>query len=77
MLLSSVPVAYALARLKCRGRDVMFYAVIVAMMLPPQVIAIPMYVMWAQLRPDRHAVAADRAELLRRRVHASSCCGSS
>ena len=34
MLLSSVPVAYALSRMKWRGRDVMFYAVIVTMMLP-------------------------------------------
>jgi multiple sugar transport system permease protein len=49
MLVSSVPVAYALSRLKWRGRDVMFYAVIVAMMLPPQVIAIPIYVLWAHL----------------------------
>jgi multiple sugar transport system permease protein len=49
MLLSSVPVAYALSRLRWRGRDVMFYGVIVAMMLPPQVIAIPIYVLWAHL----------------------------
>jgi multiple sugar transport system permease protein len=49
MLVSSVPVAYALSRLKWRGRDVMFYAVIAAMMLPPQVIAIPIYVLWAHL----------------------------
>lgn len=49
MLLSSVPVAYALSRMKWRGRDVMFYAVIVTMMLPPQVIAIPIYVLWAHV----------------------------
>ena len=48
MLVSSVPVAYALSRLKWRGRDTMFYLVIVAMMLPPQVVAVPMYVLWAR-----------------------------
>lgn len=49
MLISSIPVAYALARLKWRGRSTMFYLVIVAMMLPPQVIAVPMYVLWAKV----------------------------
>jgi len=49
MLLSSTPVAYALSRLRWRGRDVLFYSVIVAMLLPPQVIAIPIYVLWAHL----------------------------
>jgi multiple sugar transport system permease protein len=42
-------VAYALSRLKWRGRDLLFYSVIVAMLLPPQVIAIPIYVLWAHL----------------------------
>jgi multiple sugar transport system permease protein len=49
MLLSSVPVAYAMSRLRWRGRDLLFYSVIVAMLLPPQVIAIPIYVLWAHL----------------------------
>ena len=49
MLISSVPVAYALSRLKWRGRNTMFYLVIVAMLLPPQVIAVPMYVVWAKM----------------------------
>ena len=49
MLISSIPVAYALARLKWRGRSTMFYLVIVAMMLPPQVIAVPMYVLWSKV----------------------------
>ncbi|MCU1472962.1 carbohydrate ABC transporter permease [Amnibacterium sp.] len=49
MLLSSLPVAYALSRLRWRGRDLLFYSVIVAMLLPPQVIAIPIYVLWAHL----------------------------
>lgn len=49
MLLSSIPIAYGLAKLKWKGRTWAFYLVIVAMMLPPQVIAVPMYVMWAKL----------------------------
>jgi multiple sugar transport system permease protein len=49
MLLSSVPIAYGLAKLKWKGRTWTFYLVIVAMMLPPQVIAVPMYVMWAKI----------------------------
>jgi len=49
MLVSSVPVAYALSKLKWRGRELMFYGVIVTMLLPPQVIAIPIYVLWAHL----------------------------
>ncbi|MGW3306806.1 carbohydrate ABC transporter permease [Streptomyces sp. NPDC001073] len=47
-LLSSVPIAYALARLRFKGRNVAFLCVITMMMLPPQVLVIPMYVMWAR-----------------------------
>jgi multiple sugar transport system permease protein len=49
MLISSIPVAYALARLRWRGRDAVFLLVLVAMMLPPQVTIVPLYVMWAKL----------------------------
>jgi multiple sugar transport system permease protein len=49
MLVSSIPVAYALSRMKWRGRNAVFYLTIVTMMLPPQVIAVPMYVLWAHL----------------------------
>ena len=49
MLLSSIPVAYALARLRWKGRDAVFLLVLVAMMLPPQVTIVPLYVMWAKL----------------------------
>ncbi len=49
VVLSSVPVAYALARLRWRGRNVMFMIVLVALMLPPQVSVVPLYVMWAKL----------------------------
>ncbi|MGN6125370.1 MAG: carbohydrate ABC transporter permease [Humibacter sp.] len=49
MLVSSVPAAYALAKLKFRGSNVLFVAIVVAMLLPPQVTAVPIYVMWSQL----------------------------
>jgi multiple sugar transport system permease protein len=49
LVVSSVPVAYALACLRWRGRNVAFVAVLVSMMLPPQVTVIPVYVMFAHL----------------------------
>ncbi|GAB3581672.1 carbohydrate ABC transporter permease [Leifsonia lichenia] len=49
MLVSSVPAAYALAKIKFRGSGVLFTVIIIAMLLPPQVTAIPIYVMWSQL----------------------------
>jgi multiple sugar transport system permease protein len=48
MLISSVPVAYALARFRFRGRKLAFVLVITTMMLPPQVTIVPMYIMWAR-----------------------------
>ncbi|MEU7000897.1 carbohydrate ABC transporter permease [Nonomuraea sp. NPDC046570] len=48
MLLSSVPVAYALARFRFRGRRLAFLMVITMMMLPPQVVAVPVYLIWAR-----------------------------
>jgi multiple sugar transport system permease protein len=49
LLLSSVPVAYALARIRWRGREAAFIIVLIALMLPPQVSVVPIYVMWAKL----------------------------
>ncbi len=49
VVISSVPVAYALARLQWRGRNAAFMVVLVALMLPPQVSVVPLYVMWAKL----------------------------
>jgi multiple sugar transport system permease protein len=49
VVVSSVPVAYALARLRWRGRNAAFLVVLVALMLPPQVSVVPLYVMWAKL----------------------------
>jgi multiple sugar transport system permease protein len=49
MLLSSIPAAYALSRIRFRGSSIIFVAIVVAMLLPPQVTAVPVYVMWSKL----------------------------
>lgn len=49
MLASSVPAAYALARIRFRGSNLYFLAIIAMMLLPPQVTSVPLYVMWARL----------------------------
>src|SRR5262249_61137725 len=49
LLISSIPVAYALSCLRWRGRDAVFIVVLIALMLPPQVSVVPIYVMWAKL----------------------------
>jgi multiple sugar transport system permease protein len=49
VIVSSVPVAYALARVRWRGRNAAFMVVLIALMLPPQVSVVPLYVMWAKL----------------------------
>ena len=49
LLVSSIPVAYALAKLRWRGRDTVFLIVLVALMLPQQVTIVPLYVMWVKL----------------------------
>ena len=49
MLISSVPAAYALARIRFRGSRIIFVVVVTAMMLPPQITTVPLYVMWANL----------------------------
>jgi len=51
LLVSSIPVAYALARFHFRGREILFMIVLVALMLPPQVTVVPLYVMWAKFHP--------------------------
>jgi multiple sugar transport system permease protein len=49
VVVSSIPVAYALSRMRWKGRDAVFIVVLVALMLPPQVAVVPLYVMWAKL----------------------------
>lgn len=48
MLLSSIPAAYALSRIRFKGANVIFVAIVVAMLLPPQITAVPLYVMWVK-----------------------------
>jgi multiple sugar transport system permease protein len=48
MLLSSVPAAYALSKLRWRGRNFVFIVIICMMMMPPQVTSVPIYLMWAK-----------------------------
>ncbi|MDQ8700898.1 carbohydrate ABC transporter permease [Streptomyces sp. LHD-70] len=47
-VLSSIPVAYALARFRFRGRRLSLMLVVSMMMLPPQVVIIPMYLFWVK-----------------------------
>ncbi|MFE9632899.1 carbohydrate ABC transporter permease [Streptomyces sp. NPDC006463] len=47
-VVSSVPVAYALAKFRFRGQRLCLLLVIAMMMLPPQVVVIPMYLFWAK-----------------------------
>lgn len=47
MLLSSVPAAYGLAKLRWRGRNLTFVVIICMMMIPPQVSTVPLYLLWA------------------------------
>ena len=49
VIFSSVPVAYALSRIRWRGRHVVFLIVIATMMLPSQVTIVPVYVLFARL----------------------------
>lgn len=44
-LMVCVPCAYALARLRFRGRDTLFATVLTGLLLPPQALAIPHFVM--------------------------------
>jgi multiple sugar transport system permease protein len=45
---SSIPVAYALAHFRFRGRNLAMMVVVATMMLPPQVVIVPMYLVWAK-----------------------------
>jgi multiple sugar transport system permease protein len=49
VLLSCVPVAYALSRLQWRGRQAAFLLVLSTLMLPPQVTIVPLYVIFVRL----------------------------
>ena len=49
VVVSSVPVAYALSRLQWRGRQAVFVIVLATLMLPAQVTIVPLYVIFVRL----------------------------
>jgi len=49
VVVSSVPVAYALSRMRWRGRQVAFVLVLSTLMLPAQVTIVPLYVIFVRL----------------------------
>lgn len=49
VVLSCVPVAYALSRMRWRGRQAVFLIVIATMMLPSQVTIVPLYLIFVRL----------------------------
>jgi multiple sugar transport system permease protein len=49
VVLSSVPVAYAVARMNWRGRDAFFLVILATMMIPAQVTSLPLYVLFAKI----------------------------
>jgi len=48
-VVSSVPAAYAMAKMRWRGRNIWFLLTVSVMLLPPQVTLVPLYSMWASL----------------------------
>ena len=48
IVVSSIPVAYALARMRWKGRQVAFLLVLSTLMLPVQVTIVPLYVLWVR-----------------------------
>jgi len=49
VVLSSIPVAYALSRMQWRGRQVVFVLVLATLMLPYQVTALPLYIVFVKV----------------------------
>jgi multiple sugar transport system permease protein len=49
VLLSSIPVAYALSRMRWRGRQTAFLIVLATLMLPLQVTIVPLYIIFVRL----------------------------
>lgn len=49
VLLSSIPVAYALSHMHWRGRNAVFVLVLATMMIPDQITSLPLYVLYSRL----------------------------
>ena len=54
ILLSCIPVAYALSRIRWRGRQGAFVLVLSTLMLPIQVTIVPLYLIWVRLGQIGH-----------------------
>lgn len=54
IIVSCVPVAYALARMRWKGRQVAFLLVLSTLMLPVQVTIVPLYVLWVRVGQIGH-----------------------
>jgi multiple sugar transport system permease protein len=54
VLVSCIPVAYALSRMRWRGRQFAFILVLSTLMLPFQVTVVPLYVIWVRLGQINH-----------------------
>ena len=54
IILSCVPVAYALARMRWKGRQAAFLMVLSTLMLPVQVTIVPLYVLWVRVGQIGH-----------------------
>jgi len=54
ILVSCIPVAYALSRMRWRGRQVAFVLVLATLMLPFQVTVVPLYIIWVRLGQIGH-----------------------
>jgi multiple sugar transport system permease protein len=54
VLISCIPVAYALSRMRWRGRQVAFVLILATLMLPYQVTIVPLYIIWVRLGQIGH-----------------------
>jgi multiple sugar transport system permease protein len=54
VLVSCIPVAYALSRMRWRGRHFAFVLILSTLMLPVQVTIVPLYVIWVRLGQIGH-----------------------
>jgi multiple sugar transport system permease protein len=54
ILVSCIPVAYALSRIRWRGRQFSFLLVLSTLMLPIQVTIVPLYLIWVRLGQVGH-----------------------
>ena len=52
VVISCIPVAYAFSRISWRGRNIVFLLVLSTLMLPNQVVSVPLYVIWARTFHD-------------------------